>query len=195
MKGARKRMETLRSLYSLEKTMARFLPAGLLEELLAMPGRRVRWLPMTLIFLGFLQMLLGPARPAGKPSGRLRRGGGGRGGGGSIRTPMPFARRERACHWPGPVAESMVAAGRPDLCGGSLPGCHRRWMLVVDGTTAQTPETAGNQAQKACLAAGTQPGTRHPRRKLWCRPVSQRGGRTGSWAETDWWRRWCGCRG
>jgi hypothetical protein len=49
-----------RSLHSLEKTMVRFMPAGLLEELGEMPGRRVRWLPMTLIFWVFLQMVLCP---------------------------------------------------------------------------------------------------------------------------------------
>ena len=60
MKKVRRQVAAHRSLHSLEKTMARFLPAGLLQELGEMPGRRVRWLPMTLIFWVFLQMVLCP---------------------------------------------------------------------------------------------------------------------------------------
>ncbi len=60
MKKVRRQVAAHGSLHSLEKTMARFLPAGLLQELGEMPGRRVRWLPMTLIFWVFLQMVLCP---------------------------------------------------------------------------------------------------------------------------------------
>ncbi len=50
MKKVRRQVAANRSLHSLEKTMACFLPAGLLQELAEIPGRRVRWLPITLIF-------------------------------------------------------------------------------------------------------------------------------------------------
>ena len=50
MKAARQRLARTRSLHDLEAATSAFLPAGLLRELRSLPGRRLRWLPLTLVF-------------------------------------------------------------------------------------------------------------------------------------------------
>ena len=147
MKKVRRQVAAHRSLHSLEKTMARFLPAGLLQELGEMAGRRVRWLPMTLIFRVFLQMVLYPGTSCRKAQ----------------RATQAWWRRQGR-RWLNPNTNAFCQARArlplawlqkvwwrlaDRICAQapSLPGCHGRRMLVVDGTTVQTPDTTSNQAQ------------------------------------------------
>ena len=147
MKKVRRQVAAHRSLHSLEKTMARFLPAGLLQELGEMPGRRVRWLPMTLIFWVFLQMVLCPGtscREAQRATQAWWRRQGRRwlnpntNAFCQARARLPLAWLQKVW-W---RLADRICAQAP-----SLPGCHGRRMLVVDGTTVQTPDTTSNQAQ------------------------------------------------
>ena len=147
MKKVRRQVAAHRSLHSLEKTMARFLPAGLLQELGEMAGRRVRWLPMTLIFWVFLQMVLCPGtscREAQRATQAWWRRQGRRwlnpntNAFCQARARLPLAWLQKVW-W---RLADRICAQAP-----SLPGCHGRRMLVVDGTTVQTPDTTSNQAQ------------------------------------------------
>ena len=147
IKKVRRQVAAHRSLHSLEKTMARFLPAGLLQELGEMPGRRVRWLPMTLIFWVFLQMVLCPGtscREAQRATQAWWRRQGRRwlnpntNAFCQARARLPLAWLQKVW-W---RLADRICAQAP-----SLPGCHGRRMLVVDGTTVQTPDTTSNQAQ------------------------------------------------
>ena len=147
MKKVRRQVAAHRSLHGLEKTMARFLPAGLLQELGEMPGRRVRWLPMTLIFWVFLQMVLCPGtscREAQRATQAWWRRQGRRwlnpntNAFCQARARLPLAWLQKVW-W---RLADRICAQAP-----SLPGCHGRRMLVVDGTTVQTPDTTSNQAQ------------------------------------------------
>ena len=147
MKKVRRQVAAHRSLHSLEKTMARFLPAGLLQELGEMPGRRVRWLPMTLIFWVFLQMVLCPGsscREAQRATQAWWRRQGRRwlnpntNAFCQARARLPLAWLQKVW-W---RLADRICAQAP-----SLPGCHGRRMLVADGTTVQTPDTTSNQAQ------------------------------------------------
>ena len=147
MKKVRRQVAAHRSLHGLEKTMARFLPAGLLQELGEMAGRRVRWLPMTLIFWVFLQMVLCPGsscREAQRATQAWWRRQGRRwlnpntNAFCQARARLPLAWLQKVW-W---RLADRICAQAP-----SLPGCHGRRMLVVDGTTVQTPDTTSNQAQ------------------------------------------------
>ena len=147
MKKVRRQVAAHRSLHSLEKTMARFLPAGLLQELDEMLRWRVRWLPMTLIFWVFLQMVLCPGtscREAQRATQAWWRRQGRRwlnpntNAFCQARARLPLAWLQKVW-W---RLADRICAQAP-----SLPGCHGRRMLVVDGTTVQTPDTTSNQAQ------------------------------------------------
>ena len=143
MGAARERVRAQRSLHGLEKSMGRFLPMGLLDELRRMPGQRVRWLPLWV----FLQMVLCPGSSC-REAQRAVQGWWRRQGRrwlhpntnalcqARARLPIAWLRR---VWWQ--MADRLCAQA-PDL-----PGCHGRRILVVDGTTVQTPDTATNQAQ------------------------------------------------
>jgi hypothetical protein len=147
MKAARSQAAAHRSVHSLEKSMGRFLPAGVLEDLSRLPGTRVRWLPLTLIFWVFLQMVLCPGSSCREAQ----------------RAAQAWWRRQGRC-WLNPNTNALCQARArlplgwlrkvwwrlgDRLCAQAprLPGCHGRRVLVVDGTTLQMPDTSANQAQ------------------------------------------------
>ena len=147
MGKVRRQVAAHRSLHSLEMTMGRFLPAGLLEELKLMPGRRVRWLPMVLIFWVFLQMVLNPGSSCREAQ----------------RTTQAWWRRQGR-RWLNPNTNALCQARArlpldwlqkvwwrlaDRICtqAGTLPGCHGRRVLVLDGTSVQAPDTSTSQAR------------------------------------------------
>ena len=147
MRAARQRLSKANDVHSLEGLAAGYLPKELLHELASLPGKRQRWLPLTLVFWAFLNMVLQP--------------------GGSCRETQRSIQawwklRQRV--WLNPCSSAFCAArarlpldwlrrlwwraaDRLMAAAPTLPGCHGRRVLVVDGTSVTTPDTHENQQQ------------------------------------------------
>jgi hypothetical protein len=147
MRAASERVAATKELHSLEALASKWLPSELLKELESIPGTRNRWLPLKMVFWACLNMVLHPGAPCREAQRSIqawwtRLGRNWRNPCTSAfctarsRLPMAWLRRL----WLR-VAESM-ANGAP-----CLPGCHGRRVLVVDGTSVTTPDTAENQKQ------------------------------------------------
>lgn len=156
MRAARQRLAGAKDLHSLESLAAGWLPTESLRELAALPLKRLRWLPLPLVFWACLNMVLHPGsscretqrsiqawwkrrrrlwlNPCSSAFCAAR-----------ARLPMDWLRR---LWW---RAADQLAAAAP-----SLPGCHGRRVLVVDGTSVTAPDTLENQQ------AWPQPGSQKP---------------------------------
>jgi hypothetical protein len=147
MKGSKKKLAAAKNFHSLESLASGWLPAGALRELAELPGRRVRWLPLPLVFWAFLNMVLSP-RSSCRESQR------------SIQS--WWQRRKRLWLNPCSSAFCMARAKLPMLwlrglwwkmagaladSAPALPGCHGRRVLVVDGSSVNAPDTCLNQAE------------------------------------------------
>ena len=157
MKGARKTLSGAKDFHSLESLAGGWLPSAWLAGLKKLPLKRLRWLPLHLVFWAFLSMVLSPGSSCRESQRSIaawwqRRGRLWRNPCSSAfcmaRARLPLAWL-RGLWWR--AAESLWAAA-PDL-----PGCHGRRVLVVDGTSVKTPDTVANRA-------------------LWPQPTSQKPG-------------------
>lgn len=161
MKAARSRLAAPRQLHVLEAVCGKLIPPPLLVALAQRRGTRSRWLPLPLIFWAFLGMVLNPGRPCREAQRAVqawwRRGG--RLWQSTCTNAFCMARARlpldwlRALWWQ--LAQRLVDASPP------LVGCHGRRVLVVDGTTIQTPDTPSNQ-QSWPQASMQQPGCGYP---------------------------------
>jgi hypothetical protein len=145
MKAARLRLARTPSLHDLEGATSAYLPAGLLHELRSLPGTRLRWLPLTLVFWAFLQMVLNPGSSCRETQrclqawwhrqGRLWRNPNTNAFcQARVRLPLHWLRR---LWWR--LADSLARRAAP------LPGTHGRRVLAVDGTSVHTPDSDSNQ--------------------------------------------------
>lgn len=131
----------------LEASCRQFLPAGLLAELAALPGRRRRWLPLGLTFWACLQMVLSPGSSCREAQRRVQAWWQRQGRVWSQPSTRAFceARARLPVAWLRRVWHTM--ADRLSACAPTLPGCHGRRVLAVDGTTVLAPDTAANQTR------------------------------------------------
>lgn len=147
MKGSQKKLAGAKNFHSLESLASGWLPAGALAELAALRGRRMRWLPLPLVFWAFLNMVLSPGSSCRESQRSIQ---------------SWWQRRKRLWRNPCSSAFCMARAKLPmlwlrglwwkmagALCDSApaLPGCHGRRVLVVDGTAVNAPDTALNQAE------------------------------------------------
>jgi len=63
MRAARQRFAKTKDLHSLESLASAWLPKETLLELASLPGKRLRWLPLTLVFWACLNMVFHPGSP------------------------------------------------------------------------------------------------------------------------------------
>lgn len=145
MRTARERIAAVKETHSLEGFAARWLPVELLNELEAVPGTRNRWLPLRMVFWAFLNMVLHPGAPCREAQrsvqawwarlGKLWRN--------PCTSAFTAARTRLPMAWLRRLwlrtADRMAAAAP------CLPGCYGRRVLVVDGTSVTTPDSAENQ--------------------------------------------------
>lgn len=147
MRAVRERVSKVKDHHSLESLASGFLPRELLVELATLPGRRLRWLPLPLVFWAFLNMVLHPGSPCREAQRSIqawwkkqhsiwRNPCSSAFCAARARLPMDWLRRL----WL--RAATLLSASAP-----SLPGCHNRRVLVVDGTTVQAPDTELNQKE------------------------------------------------
>lgn len=146
LKAARQGLSAIRHLHDLEAAVGSFFPAALLRELRDLPGCRLRWLPRLLVFWSFLSMVLNPGMPCREAQ----------------RAVQSWWMRQKKT-WRSTSTNAFCAARarlplpwlqrlqirQADQLGQSMPpleGCHGRRVLVVDGTSVLTPDTAENQA-------------------------------------------------
>ena len=147
MKGAKKKLAGAKKFHSLESLATGWLPAGALAELAALPGRRMRWLPLPIVFWAFLAMVLSPGSSCRESQRSIA---------------SWWQRRKRLWRNPCSSAFCMARAKLPVLwlrglwwkmaralsdSTPYLPGCHGRRVLVVDGTSVNAPDTRLNQAE------------------------------------------------
>jgi hypothetical protein len=147
MPAARQRLTKAKDLHSLESLAGAWLPAGMLRELAALPGKRLRWLPLPLVFWACLNMVFHPGSPCREAQRSIQ---------------AWWKQRQR--NWRNPCSSAFCAArarlplewlrrlwwraaDRLAEMAPTLPGCHGRRVLVVDGTSATAPDTYENQQQ------------------------------------------------
>ena len=145
MKAARVRLERLKGLHQIQAALEPLFPKGLLHELASLPGRRIRWLPLTLVFWTFLSMILSP----GTPCREAQR---------SIQAwwkrqkllwtntdsgPFCIARRKLPIDWLKRLWWRMAEGTA--IAAPSLSATHGRRVVVTDGTTLLCPDTESNQ--------------------------------------------------
>ena len=147
MRAARKRFSKVKNHHSLESLASEFLPGELLNELETLPDRRECWLPMSLVFWAFLNMVLHPGSSCREAQRSIQAWWKKQDSiwlnpcssafcGARARLPMDWLHRL----WL--RAATLLSTSAP-----SLPGCHDRRVLVVDGTSVQTPDTELNQKE------------------------------------------------
>lgn len=156
MRTVRERLAKAKDLHSLESLASAWLPAEVLHELATLPGKRLRWLPLPLVFWACLNMVLHP----GSPCREAQR---------SIQAWW----KQRGRHWRNPCSSAFCtararlpmawlrrlwwrAADQLTASAPALPGCHGRRVLVVDGTSVTAPDTLENQQE------WPQPGSQKP---------------------------------
>jgi hypothetical protein len=147
MRAARQRVASARDLHSLESLASSYLPAEMLRELALLPFKRLRWLPLPLVFWACLNMIFHPGSSC-RESQRSIQAWWKRLGrvwlnpcssafcAARTRLPMDWLLR---LWW---RAADRLASATP-----TLPGCHGRRVLVVDGTSIVAPDTEANQHQ------------------------------------------------
>ena len=147
MRAARQRLAKAKDLHTLESLAADWLPRETLAELASLPGKRLRWLPLTLVFWACLNMVFHPGSPCREAQRSIK---------------AWWKRRKR--QWRNPCSSAFCAArarlpldwlralwwhaaDRLAAAAPALPGCHGRRVLVVDGTSVSAPDTYENQRQ------------------------------------------------
>lgn len=156
MRAARQKLAKVKELHSLESLASAWLPKETLLELASLPGRRLRWLPLTLVFWACLNMVFHPGSPCREAQRSIQ---------------AWWKRRKR--NWRNPCNSAFCAArarlpidwlrrlwwraaDRLASATPTLPGCHGRRVLVVDGTAVTAPDTVENQQE------WPQPGSQKP---------------------------------
>ena len=156
MRAARQKLAKVKDLHSLESLASAWLPKETLLELASLPGRRLRWLPLTLVFWACLNMVFHPGSPCREAQRSIQ---------------AWWKRRQR--NWSNPCSSAFCAArarlpldwlrrlwwraaDRLASATPTLPGCHGRRVLVADGTAVTAPDTCENQQQ------WPQPGSQKP---------------------------------
>lgn len=156
MRAVRERLAKAKDLHSLESLASAWLPIEALRELASLPRKRLRWLPLTLVFWACLNMVFQPGSSCRESQRSIQ---------------AWWKRRQR--NWRNPCSSAFcaararlpldwlrslwwLAAERLVAAAPTLPGCHGRRVLVVDGTSVTTPDTYDNQQQ------WPQPGSQKP---------------------------------
>ena len=156
MRAVRERLAKAKDLHSLESVARAWLPIEALHELASLPFKRLRWLPLTLVFWAWLNMVFHPGSSCRESQRSIqawwkrrkrtwRNPCSGAFCDARARLPLDWLRR---LWWR--AAEGLAAAAP------ALPGCHGRRVLVVDGTSATAPDTYDNQQE------WPQPGSQKP---------------------------------
>lgn len=147
MRAARERVTASKELYSLEALASRWMPSELLAELESIPGTRNRWLPLRMVFWAFLNMVLHPGAPCREAQRSVQAWWMklGRNWRNPCTSAFCAARARLPMSWL--LRLWMRIADRMAASAPSLPGCYGRRVLVVDGTSVTTPDTADNQEQ------------------------------------------------
>jgi hypothetical protein len=111
MRAARQRLATAKDLHSLESLAAAWLPAEALHELASLPGKRLRWLPLPLVFWACLNMVFHPGASCRESQRSIQ---------------AWWKRRQR--HWRNPCSSAFCAARarRP------LDWLRRLWWRAAD---------------------------------------------------------------
>lgn len=147
LRAARQQLSKAKDLHSLESLASAWLPGESLHELASLPGKRLRWLPLTLVFWACLNMTLQPGSSCRETQRSIQ---------------AWWRRRQRV--WLNPCSSAFCtararwplawlrrlwwrAADRLAATTPTLPGCQGRRVLVVDGTSVTTPDTFDNQQQ------------------------------------------------
>ena len=147
MRAARQRLADTKDFHSLESLASACLPLEMLRELASLPVKRLRWLPLTLVFWACLNMVLQPGSSCRETQRSIQ---------------AWWKRRQRT--WRNPCSSAFCmararlpldwlrrlwwrAADRLAIATPTLPGCHGRRVLVVDGTSVTAPDTHDNQQQ------------------------------------------------
>ena len=156
MRAVRERLAKAKDLHSLESLASAWLPTEALQELASLPLKRLRWLPLPLVFWACLNMVFHPGSSCRESQRSIQ---------------AWWKRRKR--NWRNPCSSAFCAA-RARLPLGwlrslwwraadslataapTLPGCHGRRVLVVDGTSVSAPDTHDNQQE------WPQPGSQKP---------------------------------
>jgi Transposase DDE domain/Insertion element 4 transposase N-terminal len=147
MKAARAKLAKAQPLHQLEQSVGALLPQDSLREIMNLPGTRMRWLPLHIIFWAFLAMVLNPRCSCRE----------------SQRGIQAWWKRQGR-FWTNPNTNSFCEARKrlplawlrllwwrmADRMSATAPtflnvNDHR--VLLVDGTTILTPDTASNQGQ------------------------------------------------
>ena len=156
MRAVRERLAKAKDLHSLESLASAWLPMEALHELASLPRKRLRWLPLTLVFWACLNMVFHPGSSCRE----------------SQRSIQAWWKRHQR-NWRNPCSSAFCAArARLPLswlrslwwraadqlatAAPTLPGCHGRRVLVVDGTSVTAPDTHDNQRE------WPQPGSQKP---------------------------------
>ena len=156
MRAVRERLAKAKDLHSLESLARAWLPMEALHELASLPRKRLRWLPLTLVFWACLNMVFHPGSSCRESQRSIQ---------------AWWKRRQR--NWRNPCSSAFCAArARLPLswlrslwwraadqlatAAPTLPGCHGRRVLVVDGTSVTAPDTHDNQRE------WPQPGSQKP---------------------------------
>lgn len=147
MRAARRRIAKTKDLHSLESLASGWLPGEMLRELASLPLKRMRWLPLPLVFWACLNMVFHPGSPCREAQRSIQAWW--RRGGRFWRNPCSSAfcaaRARLPLDWLCRLwwrAADRLAAAAP-----ALPGCHGRRVLVVDGTSVTAPDTCDNQRE------------------------------------------------
>ncbi len=156
MRAARQKLAKVKDLHSLESLASTWLPKETLLELASLPGKRLRWLPLTLVFWACLNMVFHPGSPCREAQRSIQ---------------AWWKRRQR--NWRNPCNSAFCAArarlpldwlrrlwwraaDRLASATPTLPGCHGRRVRVADGTAVTAPDTHENQQE------WPQPGSQKP---------------------------------
>ena len=141
MRAARERVAKARELHHLESLAANWLPTEMLRELASLPRKRLRWLPLPLVFWACLNMVFHPGSSCRESQRSIQ---------------SWWKARQRT--WRNPCSSAFCAArarlplewlrrlwwraaDRLAASAATLPGCHGRRVLVVDATSVTAPDT------------------------------------------------------
>ena len=147
MRTARQRVAKAKDLHSLESLASEWLPIEMLRELASLPLKRLRWLPLPLVFWACLNMVFHPGSSCRESQRSIQ---------------SWWKARQRT--WRNPCSSAFCAARArlpidwmrrlwwraADRLAASTPalaGCRGRRVLVVDATSVTAPDTRENQQE------------------------------------------------
>ena len=147
MRAARQRLAKARDLHHLESLAAGWLPIEMLRELASLPLKRLRWLPLPLVFWACLNMVFHPGSSCRESQRSIQSWWKARQRSwrNPCRSAFCAARARLPLDWLRRLwwrAADRLAASAP-----TLPGCHGRRVLVVDATSVTAPDTHDNQQE------------------------------------------------